>query len=85
MKIIDQSSTLYRVIGVLQSQINGQWSERPTSTNIIAASPEQACAGVLARLEREARTLDPYAISRWHSPELVRAIDLSQQERAPYV
>ena len=62
----------YRVIGIVQTYVNGVWFERPINDGVFAASPEQAMSMILGRYARAALHLDPYAKTRWHSPELVQ-------------
>lgn len=62
----------YRVTGVIQYAIYGGWSEIAANEVVTALNPEQARRLVLAHCEQAARGLDPLAVARWHTEELVR-------------
>lgn len=68
----------YRVIGIVQTQVRGQWAERPTCTRVPASSPDDARHIALERARRDALAIDPYATARWHTPELVRASQIEK-------
>lgn len=65
------ASQSYRVTGIVQYGIYGGWSEVAVSEVVTALNPAQARRLVLARYERAARGLDPLAVARWHTEELV--------------
>ena len=62
---------LYRVTGIVQAQIGGDWGEYPTITTVWAHDRAAAPAAALASW-RQTHQLDPLAIVRWHSPELLQ-------------
>lgn len=63
---------MYLVTGIIQTRINGDWSEQPARL-LVAASSRQAAPDVaLAVYADMAKEQDAYAITRWHTPELVR-------------
>lgn len=65
----------YTVIGVVQVCLFGQWREQAMSVVVLAATPASAITAALDLHKREALAADSHAIVRWHTPELVRAID----------
>lgn len=64
----------YRVIGIVQSMVNGSWFERPINVGVWAFSPGQAKELALAMYIRVARHEDERAIVRWYTPSLVRVL-----------
>lgn len=66
------TSQFYRVTGIVQFAISGDWSEIAVSEVVPALNPEQARRLILARHEQAARGLDRLAVARWHTVELVR-------------
>ncbi len=64
----------FRVIGIVQSCINGAWFERTVNDGVFATGPQEAAARVLRRYDRAALHQDKLAIVRWHSPDLVQTI-----------
>lgn len=63
----------YRVIGIIQTCITGTWAELPIMTIISAMDPHAAINAAFERARRDTLARDPYAIVRWHTPEIVRA------------
>lgn len=70
----------YRVIGIVQSQVDGDWHEQPHITTVEAESPAQASQRALDQYTAQVQENDAYALVRWHSPELVRVY---HEEHAP--
>jgi hypothetical protein len=66
----------YRVIGIMQSCINGQWSERAVSADVYAVDRGHAEEKVLGLYTTAARQVDPLAIVRWHTPQRVRVYSI---------
>jgi len=62
----------FRVTGVMQYQIAGQWYERPVTETVRCERITQARDKALAQVEKAAREIDPLAVVRWHTPEWVR-------------
>jgi len=62
----------YRVIGIVQTCVNGVWFERGVNDGVFAADQEAAKSLILNRYHRAALHNDPLAITRWHTPELVQ-------------
>lgn len=59
----------YRVMGVIQCQIDGQWHEQVINEPIRAISGDEAARAIIRRFEG----LYHAAPARWHStPEVVR-------------
>ncbi len=66
----------YRVIGTVQSCVNGEWFERSINAGVYAVDREHAKESILALYERAARHQDAYAIVRWYTPNLVRVYSI---------
>lgn len=63
----------YRVTGIVQYCILGEWHERPVRTDIRAEDRTAAIAAALTLEQDAARRIDTYATARWHTPEWVGA------------
>jgi hypothetical protein len=57
----------YRVIGTLQFQINGTWSERSFLVEVYAVDRDHATEKVFDMYAGWARESDPSALVRWYS------------------
>lgn len=66
----------YTVIGIVQMQVRGTWSELSIRADVYAVDGDHAKAKALALYADAARHDDPFAIVRWHSPKLVRALSI---------
>lgn len=66
----------YQVIGIIQSQVNGEWSERGISADVYAVDRSHAKEKILKLYADAAQRADPAAIVRWHTPELVRVYSI---------
>jgi hypothetical protein len=62
----------YRVIGIVQTRVNGVWFERGINDGVFATDQEMAKELVIQRYHRAALHSDPLATTRWHTPELVQ-------------
>lgn len=72
--LIAQTYTLqtFRVRGVIQCCVAGEWSEVPVTEVVRVERMGEARGKALAQVEATLRrNLDPLALVRWHSPELV--------------
>jgi hypothetical protein len=62
----------FHVTGIVQMHIGGQWHETIAYEAVRVERCEYARDTALAQCEAYARQLDPQAVVRWHTPELVR-------------
>lgn len=62
----------FRVLGIVQSCVNGVWFERVVNDGVFALDRQTAQDLILSRYQRAALHNDPLAVTRWHTPELVR-------------
>lgn len=72
---IAQTYTLqaFHVHGIIQCWIAGNWSETPVTETVRVERIGEARGKALTQITAAMREIDPLAIVRWHSPELVRA------------
>lgn len=66
----------YKVTGILQQCVNGQWSERAVNTKVFALDAAHAKTQVLDDAIYGAMQIDACALVRWNMPELVSVYSL---------
>lgn len=64
---------VFRVHGIIQCWIAGNWSETPVTETVRVERIGEAADKALRQIETAMRRLDPLAIVRWHTPEWVQA------------
>lgn len=66
----------YKVTGIVQQCVNGEWSEHPINAKVFALDAQHAKERVFEDAKQIALDIDEGAIIRWNIPELVSVYSL---------